>query len=359
MNNKSLRVKMGLVYILIATFFLVDCSGSKPKEQAIKKDANQEAVSVPNTSENERTVKAENGNDNNAQGMIEKLNLYIECFNGLSKNAHNSRARYLSWANEKTPPTGKERIIYGLYALNEYAVKNCDENITKAKEIKPQLSDIEKTADTYKASIQALYPKVKEAFNYYNQEDYKDDNIAKGKQMHAPLMAAFDEFQKADDGFKNEIDKLEDTINENELKILEKSGPKLIYLLKNGNYLAKKIVRQGSVDPLEKLDTTSFSEKIEAYQNSVNEFESLVQSKPEEVDRVIGSSVDIYLSSCKDFLKAAKQLQRRVRDKQAYSNSEKIRLGNGGATAAFVEGSPQMLIDKYNKMVAAYNLLVQ
>ena len=50
------------------------------------------------------------------QALIAKLNAYVELLNRTLR-ASESLSRYESWVKAKTGPTGKERVVYGLYSL--------------------------------------------------------------------------------------------------------------------------------------------------------------------------------------------------------------------------------------------------
>ncbi|MGM5025599.1 DUF3829 domain-containing protein [Tardiphaga sp. 862_B3_N4_1] len=52
-----------------------------------------------------------------SSSATEKLNAYVGCVNSLSERTLDSRVRYFSWA-PKSGPTGKERIVYGLYKIS-------------------------------------------------------------------------------------------------------------------------------------------------------------------------------------------------------------------------------------------------
>src|SRR5689334_359082 len=55
--------------------------------------------------------------DDDALGA--KLQGYVECINGVTDRALDSRRRYYDWLKDpKVGPTGKERNVYGLYTLN-------------------------------------------------------------------------------------------------------------------------------------------------------------------------------------------------------------------------------------------------
>jgi Protein of unknown function (DUF3829) len=70
-----------------------------------------------------------------------KVQPYIACLNRHSERAFASRARYLSWS-AKTGPTGREKIVYGVYTLYEPA--DCIRSIEEANKLEPHDAPLEK-----------------------------------------------------------------------------------------------------------------------------------------------------------------------------------------------------------------------
>ncbi len=129
--------------------------------------------------------------------LTEKLNAYVGCINRLSERSHDSRRRYFSWVG-KNGPTGKERIIYGTYTI--YDTSDCRKNVEKANALEPRDAELEAAASAYADAVSKLEPLLKEADDYYKQEDYKDDRMAKGRAMHPRLVAAWDAFAERRQG---------------------------------------------------------------------------------------------------------------------------------------------------------------
>ena len=59
-------------------------------------------------------------------------------------------------------------------------------------------------------AVVTLEPLLKEADDYYDQENYKDDRMAKGKALHPRLVAAWDAFAAADQTLRTGLDVLQD-----------------------------------------------------------------------------------------------------------------------------------------------------
>ena len=177
---------------------------------------------------------------------VEKLNAYIGCINRLSSRSYNFRSRYFSWA-AKSGPTGKERIIYGTYTI--YDTSDCVKNVEKANALEPRDAEIEAAATAYAKAVAKLAPLLKEADDYYQQENYKDDKMAKGKALHPLLVAAWDGFAAADQKLRSGVDAINDRTALAKLaEIEQKEGRKTRYHVEALMIDAKRVLRAENAD---------------------------------------------------------------------------------------------------------------
>jgi Protein of unknown function (DUF3829) len=291
------------------------------------------------------TVNSEEDSDNE---LGAKLGQYIDCMNGTSKRVVQSRNRYLSWADEKLGPTGKERNIYGLYDLN---ASTCYPHLDRAKTMPPSLPEVDSAATEYRKALEELDPLVKRANDYYDQKDYKDDNMAKGKAMHAELMNGFAKFEQVSKGFEERVTALNDAVNERELTRLEKDASRrLPYLAKKTQREAKALLGVGTVVELKELDLQKYDVALQTYDRSLSELEAYVAAHAAEADKVSGLSS--FVSDSKTFLRSAKDLLRRKRDNKDF-NKEFFSKSN----PRMVEGHPAQLVESYNRAVDSSNRL--
>ena len=139
------------------------------------------------------------------QAAIGKLNAYVELLNRTLR-AQESLDRYQSWVNMKTGPTGRERIIYGLYSL--YDVRDEIANAQAATAQPPAMPELDAEMKSYISAYEALAPTITEADGYYERQDYRTDKMAQGKALHAKLAVAgpvfLTERKKVDSLFKAE-----------------------------------------------------------------------------------------------------------------------------------------------------------
>jgi hypothetical protein len=278
-----------------------------------------------------------------APSAVEKLNAYIGCINRLSARSYDSRSRYFSWA-AKTGPTGKERIIYGTYTI--YDTADCVKNIEKANALEPRDAEIEAAATAYAKAVAKLAPLLKEADDYYSQENYKDDRMAKGKALHPLLVAAWDGFAAADQKLRSEVEAINDRTALAKLaEIEQKEGRKTRYHVEALMIDAKRVLR---AENAEKPDLAEITRALDDYESMVKAAEAVSAA---DGNAKIGS---FFMNNAKSFLTTAKQLMRRIRDKTPYSQGDKMMLGNAGS-GWMVEGSPPRLLRDYNQLIDSYN----
>jgi hypothetical protein len=277
-----------------------------------------------------------------ASSLAEKLNAYVGCINRLSERSYDSRARYFSWVG-KNGPTGKERIIYGTYTI--YDTGDCRKNVEKANTLEPRDAALEAAASAYAEAVSKLEVLLKEADDYYSQENYKDDKMAKGRALHPHLVDAWDAFASADKALRGGVEVINDKRALERLAEIERSeGRKARYHVEALMIHAKRVLR---AEDAAKPDLVAITQALGEYERIVKATEQLSDA---DGDAKIGS---MFISNAKSFLTTAKQLMRRIRDNVPYSSGDKMMLNGGGGW--MVEGSPPRLMRDYNQLIEAYN----
>ena len=126
-----------------------------------------------------------------------KLEPYAGCISDTSR-ALDSRTRYLAWVDEKTGPTCQERCVtWGLYKVSPPS-ERCEQGLEQARSLDPRLPELEQAGDAWLKALKRVASATEKAASYYDQKDYLDDHCAKGKQLHAELLPAFAEVERAD-----------------------------------------------------------------------------------------------------------------------------------------------------------------
>ena len=274
---------------------------------------------------------------------VVKINAYVGCINRLSERAYDLRKRYFSWVR-KNGPTGHERIIYGLYTI--YDTADCAKNVAKANAMAPHDAELEAAATAYVVAVTALEPLLKEADDYYTQENYKDDRMRKGKALHPRLVAAWDAFAAADRRLRGEVEAINDKSALAKLAEIEKGeGRKARYYVQAVMVHAKRVLRAENAS---KPELAAINKALGDYEEAVK---GAQQFTGNGASPRIGS---FFMNNAKSYLVTAKQLMRRIRDHTRYSSGERMMLSSPGA-GWMIEGSPPRLLRDYNQLVDSYN----
>lgn len=273
--------------------------------------------------------------------LTAKMNAYVGCINRLSERSYSSRSRYFSWA-KPSGPTGKERIIYGTYTI--YDTSDCRKNVETANTLEPRDAELEAAGSAYADAVSKLEPLLKETDDYYTQENYKDDKMAKGKALHSQLVAAWDAFAKADKGLRRNVEIINDKRALERLAEIERSeGRKSRYHVEALMIQAKRVLRTQNTD---KPDLAAVTQALGDYEAAIKSVEDIANTDGQK----IGS---MFTGNAKSFLTSAKQLMRRLRDKTPYSQGDKMMINAGSGW--MIEGSPERLLRDYNQLIEAYN----
>ncbi len=276
--------------------------------------------------------------------LSEKLEGYIHCMNYETRAVYRNRSAYLRTVDEAKGPTGKESHISALSLSPESCLKRIDEAKAKA----PAIPDLETAAADYKTALAELNKVSKTAHDYYDQKNYKDDKYAKGMELHKPLMAAYAAFEKADKVFDEKVTALNEGISQRRLVRL-KGDPKaqLEYLIAKNVDDAKKLVHFTEVDSWEKLDEAGFNGALAVYEQSHTDLSTYVGGHAAEAEKVM--MLSSFTSATGYYLKAAKELMRRKRDKKDFKGER--------GSPEHIDGHPAQVLAKYNDMINASNNL--
>ena len=213
-----------------------------------------------------------------SQAVVRKLNAYVALLNRTLR-ASESLARYESWVNMRTGPTGRERIVYGLYSL--YDVRG---EIAKAREAvtaEPRMPELDAVVEPYIAAYEVLAPIIAQADGYYERADYKVDKMAEGKAIHARLAPA-------GAGFLEERAKLEPLFarekvksDEAELTLIEKrEGRKARWVVANVMMRARPLVELLPSAARPVVDLAAFDAALASYASAVRSMDEYAAAEP-------------------------------------------------------------------------------
>lgn len=342
--NLSFAPRIATLATAISLALLAACSDQNANKPVSKNGRTPAVTSTaaPSLAENKPTPQ-----ENKEADIGQKMKAYIECFNVADRSGHNLIARYASWVDMKAGPTGKERHIYGLYKIHENVINLCQKKMTAVLDLQPAMDPLDTTARAYLGALLSLAERAEEATKYYDRQDYQDDDFTKGKQMHAPLVQAMENFKTASKAFSDALEVENDKLQEQELEQVEKTeGRKLRYWRMLTMAEAKQLI---GIIAEENFDMNKATAKLADFEKAADELGVYAKANKDELP-VAWSSMD---SAIEDFRIAAKERIRRVRDKKPYSQGELIQLQAGSGW--MVDGSADKLIRKYNDLVSRSN----
>lgn len=285
------------------------------------------------------TPKEESAAENEAK-ITEKMNYYADCVNIFSGSVSNTKNQYLTHVDLETGPTGSEN--YALVPKLYQDPANCLEGIRTANaiEIEAQLNE---PATAYARALETLSPLIIEANAYYEQENYKDDAFAKGKEMHPPLMAAFGQFEQAETTLRQEMDIVQKTLSERSLTQMKESGDELGYLHTKLMVDAEEMVKLTDVENLDGLNLESFTAAVTNYEASFGALASYEQGNKDEVSGI--GAYSFFTKAKDDVLTSGKKVMRAKRDGAITDLQAQYDL-------------LEEFVDDYNALVNSFNGLI-
>jgi hypothetical protein len=359
--------KVILSALMLLTFISLGCEAVKEATEAVKqvaksaeeatqqakqaaeqaKTAVEEAQKVA-TAARTKALEAVKGPEKNPH--VDKMNAYIGCINSHSSRIMDSYRRYLSWCNPDQGPTGKERNIYGLYSIS--AVDDCIKGIETVSEADPRFPPLEEAATAYADALKVVDAAIKSAYDYYDQKDYQDDGMAKGKTLHPGLISAFEDFAIADAKMRSAVDTIESEQKVKELARVEKEhGRNLQFGIMNTMMKAEIVLKLSNTAELDKIDSETIQAAVVAYGEAAKELQEYAGKNESETSELFAFSS--FLSATKNLNKSGKELMRRVRDKKTFSKSDRQKIGTSAGW--MVDGSPDKLLRDFNALVDAHN----
>lgn len=276
------------------------------------------------------TMTAAQAQDADMQGGIAKTNAYIELMNRTLR-ASESWNRYASWVNVKTGPTGKERIIYGLYSL--YDVRSETDKALMATSQPPAYAALDETVKRYIAAYEKLAPLITEADAYYERKDYLSDKMAAGKALHAKLAPAAQTFLTERKVLERDMEAVKRDLDRRQLAAIEqREGRKASWHVRNVMIEAKTMIDLLPSNAAPVVDLPAFDKALDRYAAAVKEFDAYSAATP--------NSFFVFESSPRNLLGKLREFR------------QKVGRTKGDARRAGVGHDLTWLINDYNMMVS-------
>ncbi|MDC9592548.1 YiiG family protein [Xenorhabdus sp. IM139775] len=353
-NDNSAKWKKGIIALCIA--LALSACDNKKEESASLVASTSSPETAQNNSAGEKgdpqSKEAKNEPVQDREQVIsEKMQTYIKCYNLLDESIHKSLFRYSSWLDDlEKGPTGKERVIYGLYSVNQTNIADCQKKIQKVAAMEPKLKPIDDIAASYIDLSAKVVLQINGLERYYTQEDYKDDVFAKGKEKHPQLISSYTAFSPVSMEYSEAIEKMNDERQQLVLQQMEKEGNlTLEYYSLTIIFEAKKIKKMVKSKDFDAVNALAMVAEL---QNKAESMLPLIAELKESRD-LSYMGYESFLRNTDEYAKAAKERIRRIRDKVPYTSGEKMSMGGMGEW--MVDGSPGKLLKAYNTLIDEFN----
>jgi hypothetical protein len=214
-----------------------------------------------------------------SDAAIVKMNAYVEFLNR-SIRASESLERYGSWVDMKKGPTGKERVIYGLYSL--YDVRDEIAAVEQAAKAEPKMSELDAAMLAYVEIYQKLAPVIEKANKYYERLDYKSDKMEGAKAYHKDIAALAPTYGERRDAADLTLRAEKVKLDLASLKALEQmEGRKSRWHVRNVMIRAEAMMDLMPDNDKPVVDMAVFKGELDAYASAVREFDDYAIDHPD------------------------------------------------------------------------------
>ncbi|GGF99035.1 hypothetical protein GCM10010924_29150 [Rhizobium wenxiniae] len=214
-----------------------------------------------------------------SDAAIVKMNAYVEFLNR-SIRASESLERYGSWVDMKKGPTGKERVIYGLYSL--YDVRDEIAAVEQAAKAEPKMSELDAAMLAYVEIYQKLAPVIEKANKYYERLDYKSDKMEGAKAYHKDIAALAPTYGERRDAADLTLRAEKVKLDLASLKALEQmEGRKSRWHVRNVMIRAEAMMDLMPDNEKPVVDMAVFKGELDAYASAVREFDDYAIDHPD------------------------------------------------------------------------------
>jgi hypothetical protein len=254
--------------------------------------------------------------DESDEQMQEKLDPYAICLNTLSAPVHATRARYFAWVDPKTGVTGNERVVLGLLALPKDGAKKCAAGLVVAKGLPPKDPKLEAAGDEFAKSVTELDALIGELFPYYETQKYKEDKLAKGKELHPKLVAAFAAFSKADASLHATVAGIGKPLAARTIARIEREdGRKFRFHRKRVLLAGRELVDAGDLSGDEDdIDAAAFKTALAEYDKALTELQGFGVLHKNELDAQSNPAWPQAKANFDQFDRAADAFRKKARD---------------------------------------------
>lgn len=278
---------------------------------------------------------------------LQKINAYIECYNGVEQPVQEGFQTYTAWIRDpEAGPTGKEAQPRSPGKVLSHRVEYCGQALTDALAKMPATS-LDEPVRQYQKAFQSLYALIERADGYFTREDYRRDSGEGMRAQHAPLMRAYADFFKASEVLDAALEKNEQERRAAQLKQIEADeGRSLAYyhlrMIGDGKQLVMAL--QGDEPELAEA-----RRQLAAYQAMLAEMQSAGLGKDNPMWAHVQRSADVLVRD------AGRRIDRLASGKPFTARELQDDLEAKGSMLTAPDGAQSKVVAAYNDLVTTSN----
>lgn len=203
------------------------------------------------------------------EALSNKLQPFIGCINRVDTAL---RDAYDKYGKSYDALLEKKQSVYPTFKITVYETDNqfsreCAANLVSIRKSAPADAQLDEIADIYSGTLEKLIPIMNDADNYYRQENYVDDAMAKGRDLHAQLVPLFGTLFETSDKMRSTVEARNLALTANSLTAIEKESGRDFQWHQTNNMYRTRL----ALNELEKLVTanTLTSESLEPIEKAL------------------------------------------------------------------------------------------
>ena len=251
----------------------------------------------------------------NSDDAVQFRNEVIDVFNDVQSDVREWRNKYAEYIDlEKGPAENllKSNIQDYLWPFLDSDMGSLDRKLKPVAEKAADSKDVlYQTSATYIVSIQKLGETMRAAREYYRDGKYKEDRLAKGKELHPQVVKAFEVYFDAEKGLETVLDKME---QEELTVLLEKAKGKypVQYKALSLQKTAKEMLNAADFSS-GVVDTAALRGAAVLFERDSKQLQELLDKLPN--DPALSThkiNVESFLRQCGELLSATRKLNREL-----------------------------------------------
>lgn len=298
-----------------------------------------------------------------------KWNTYVDLSNDCDKFVGRMASYFDAFGTDAEPVVQGEKVAVFLNPMQpiefmKRVPETLAESAIKEAEKAPQ-SELDGKALAFARNVQSIWGVYREAHEYYSAKSYADDGLAKGKELHAGMLAAFPELQRTYEDFvvamaeQNRVNMLRGA------KDMRAEGmtitPAALEFLVAAQEASAELERQQlTVDNIYTLDNAAFKPQYDALVNALSALtaaaddQERVKKEGLDPDRVSG-----LLSDARHLKGTATSIIERAAQGEPKRDPNSIRLPSVAESSRKNRESPEQFAHLVGEFIKSYNRLLE